>query len=235
MTASAGFIAIGGRMTLNRPYCDITKLPKIVPVFPLARVLLLPRGELPLNIFEPRYVAMIDRAIAGDRIIGMIQPLEGSEDLETTSQLYPTGCVGKITRFSETGDGRYLVTLTGVSRFRVAEELEVDTPYRQCRVDYDEFHFDLQAGLGENDVDRGGMIRMLREFAEYSKLEVDWASIDAAPSEALVNALAMMSPFGPNEKQALLEAADLKSRAEMLIALAEREIGQQAKDRPWMH
>ena len=164
---------------------------------------------------------MIDRAIAGDRIIGMIQPLEGSEDLETNSQLYPTGCVGKITRFSETGDGRYLVTLTGVSRFRVAEELEVDTPYRQCRVNYDEFHFDLQAGLGENDVDRGGMIRMLREFAEYSKLEVDWASIDAAPSEALVNALAMMSPFGPNEKQALLEATDLKSRAEMLIALAE--------------
>ena len=113
VTASAGFIAIGGRMTLNRPYCDITKLPKIVPVFPLARVLLLPRGELPLNIFEPRYVAMIDRAIAGDRIIGMIQPLEGSEDLETDSQLYPTGCVGKITRFSETGDGRYLVDSHG--------------------------------------------------------------------------------------------------------------------------
>jgi Lon protease-like protein len=222
-------------MTLNQPYRDATQLPKVVPVFPLARALLLPRGELPLNIFEPRYVAMIDNAIATKRIIGMIQPLQESDEDDASPQLYPTGCVGKITRFSETGDGRYLVTLTGVSRFRVKEELVVETPYRQCRVSYDEFQFDLQPGLGESDVDREGMIRMLREFAEYSKIEVDWASIDAAPTETLVNALAMMSPFGPSEKQALLETASLKSRADILIALAERDIGGQAKNRPWMH
>jgi hypothetical protein len=222
-------------MTLNRPYRDESRLPTVIPVFPLARVLLLPRGELPLNVFEPRYVAMIDAALAAERIIGMIQPQQAGEEGEISSHLFPTGCIGKITRFSETGDGRYLVTLTGICRFRVTEELSVTTLYRQCQVRYDEFRSDLQSGLGESEVDRDGMIRMLREFAEYSKLEVDWASIDAAPTEALVNALAMMSPFGPGEKQALLEAASLKTRAEMLIALAERDIGRQAKDRPWMH
>jgi Lon protease-like protein len=222
-------------MTLNRPYRDVSHLPTVIPVFPLARVLLLPRGELPLNIFEPRYAAMIDAALASERIVGMIQPQQGGEEGEISSQLFPTGCTGKITRFSETGDGRYLVTLTGVCRFRVREELSVTTSYRQCQVRYDEFGSDLQSGLGEREVDREGMIRMLREFAEYSKLEVDWASIDAAPTEALVNALAMMSPFSPGEKQALLEASTLKSRAEILIALAERDIGRQAKDRPWMH
>lgn len=222
-------------MTLNRPYRDISHLPTVVPVFPLARVLLLPRGELPLNIFEPRYISMIDDALASDRVIGMIQPQSSGEEGEVSSHLFPAGCIGRITRFSETGDGRYLITLTGVCRFRVTDELPATTPYRQCQVQYDEFSSDLNSGLGESDVDREGMIRMLREFAEHSKLEVDWASIDAAPTEALVNALAMMSPFGPDEKQALLEASTLRSRAEMLIALAERDIGRQAKDRPWMH
>jgi Lon protease-like protein len=222
-------------MSFNWPYHDASELPNVVPVFPLSRALLLPRGELPLNIYEPRYITMVDHAVASERIIGMVQPVVGQSEDASTPQLYSTGCIGRITRFSETGDGRYLISLTGVSRFRVEEELEVLTPYRQCRVSYDEFPFDLQAGSGEKEVDRIGMIRMLREFAECSKLEVDWPSIDAAPTEALVNALAMMSPFGPNEKQALLEAADLKSRAEILIALAELDMGQQGNERPRMH
>jgi Lon protease-like protein len=222
-------------MSFNWPYNNASQLPNVVPVFPLTRALLLPRGELPLNIYEPRYIAMVDHAIASERIVGMIQPLTQQSENDATPQLYSAGCVGRITRFSETGDGRYLISLTGVSRFRVEEELAVVTPYRQCRICYDDFPLDLQPGSGENEVDRVGMIRMLREFAEHSKLEVDWPSIDAAPTEALVNALAMMSPFGPNEKQALLEAADLKSRAEILIALAELDLGQQGNDRPRMH
>lgn len=221
-------------MSVNRPYQDATRLPAVVPVFPLTRALLLPRGELPLNIFEARYVAMIDDAIAGERIIGMIQPLPG-QDRAPSPHLYKIGCAGRITKFSETGDGRYLISLTGLARFRVEEELALQAGYRRCRVDYSDFHKDLEAGAGEEDVDRTGMIRMLHDFAECAKLEVDWKSIDAAPNEALVNALAMMSPFGANEKQALLEASDLKSRAEILVALAELDLAQNGNDRPQFH
>ncbi len=222
-------------MSVNRPYKDAHTLPDVVPVFPLTRALLLPRGELPLNIFEPRYIAMIDDAIASQRIVGMIQPLPGQDEKDAAPLLYKIGCAGRITRFSETGDGRYLISLTGVARFRIEEELDSALAYRRCRVRYDEFHIDLEPGAGEDDVDRSGMIRMLREFAEYSKLEVDWTSIDAAPNEALVNALAMMSPFGTNEKQALLEAIDLKTRAEILVALAELDLAQNSDDPPQFH
>lgn len=222
-------------MSVNRPYKDASALPNVVPVFPLTRALLLPRGELPLNIFEPRYVAMIDDAIASERIIGMIQPLSGQDEKDAAPHLYKIGCIGRITRFSETGDGRYLISLTGVARFRIEEELDAPFSYRKCRVNYDDFHIDLEPGAGEADVDRSGMIRMLREFAESSKLEVDWTSIDAAPNEALVNALAMMSPFGTDEKQALLEAVDLKSRAEILVALAELDLAQNSDDPPQFH
>jgi Lon protease-like protein len=190
---------------------------------------------LPLNIFEPRYVAMIDDAIAGERIIGMIQPLQGQDERGPLPPLYKIGCAGRITRFSETGDGRYLISLTGVARFRVEEELEPRSGYRRCRVDYSEFERDLEAGAGEDEVDRSGMIRMLRNFAECAKMEVDWTSIDAAPNEALVNALAMMSPFGADAKQALLEASDLRSRADMLVALAELDLAQDGNDRPQFH
>ncbi|PWB83346.1 MAG: peptidase S16 [Methylocystaceae bacterium] len=222
-------------MSVNWPYRDASALPTVVPVFPLTRALLLPRGELPLNIFEPRYIAMIDDAIASERIVGMIQPLPGQDEKDVAPPLFEIGCVGRITRFSETGDGRYLISLTGVARFRIEEELDTPRSYRRCRVNYDEFHIDLQPGAGEDDVDRSGMIRMLREFAESSKLEVDWTSIDAAPNEALVNALAMMSPFGADEKQALLEAVDLKSRAEILVALAELDLAQNSDDPPQFH
>jgi Lon protease-like protein len=222
-------------MSVNRPYKDASGLPEIVPVFPLTRALLLPRGELPLNIFEPRYLAMVDDAIASQRVIGMIQPLSGEDERETAPALHRIGCAGRITRFLETGDGRYLISLTGVARFDIVEELPSTLPYRKCRVSYERFLRDLEPGAGEDDVDRSGMIRMLREFADGSKLEVDWTSIDAAPNEALVNALAMMSPFGTNEKQALLEAIDLKSRAEMLVALAELDLAQNSDEPPHFH
>lgn len=222
-------------MSLNRPYDDIDELPEVLPLFPLSGAVLLPRGELPLNIFEPRYMDMVDDAIAGSRLIGMIQPLPSDESLAEAPQLYDIGCAGRITRFSETGDDRYLITLTGVARFRVIEEPTVDTPYRQCRARYDEFADDLKPGAGESAVDRESMVSMLRNFAECSKLEVDWASIDAAPTETLVNALSMMCPFGANEKQALIEAIDLKTRAETLIALAKLDLAQRDGDRPQWH
>lgn len=211
-------------MSINRPYTDIAQLPGSLPVFPLTGAVLLPRGELPLNIFEPRYVAMVDAAIAGDRLIGMIQPLPGGDGATGTPRLFQVGCAGRLTRFSETGDGRYLVTLTGISRFRLGEEFAATTPYRQFRVSYDGFDADLLPGAGESAVDREAMVGMLRNFADYSKLEIDWASIDAAPTETLVNALAMMSPFGANEKQALIEAIDLKTRAETLVTLAKLDM-----------
>ncbi|PPD19516.1 MAG: peptidase S16 [Methylocystis sp.] len=222
-------------MSLNRPYADIDELPRVLPLFPLSGAILLPRGELPLNVFEPRYLAMVDDAIAGARLIGMIQPLPGDETVGEAMQLYDVGCAGRITRLAETGDGRYLVTLTGVARFRVLEELKVRTQYRQCQVAYDEFFEDLTMGAGADAVDRESMVSMLRNFAECSKLEVDWASIDAAPTETLVNALAMMCPFGANDKQALIEAIDLKTRAETLIALAKLDLAQRNGDRPQWH
>ncbi|MDP3067657.1 MAG: LON peptidase substrate-binding domain-containing protein, partial [Methylocystis sp.] len=167
--------------------------------------------------------------------IGMIQPLPGDETVGEATQLYDVGCAGRITRLAETGDGRYLVTLTGVARFRVLEELRTRTQYRQCQVGYDEFIEDLTTGAGADAVDRESMVSMLRNFAECSKLEVDWASIDAAPTETLVNALAMMCPFGANDKQALIEAIDLKTRAETLIALAKLDLAQRNGDRPQWH
>jgi Lon protease-like protein len=222
-------------MSLNRPYADVGVLPEILPLFPLSGAILLPRGELPLNVFEPRYLAMVDDSIAGARLIGMIQPLPGEETATDATQLYDIGCAGRLTRLAETGDGRYLITLTGVARFRVLDELRARTPYRQCRVSYNEFSEDLLTGAGADAVDRDSMVSMLRNFAECSKLEVDWASIDAAPTETLVNALAMMCPFGANDKQALVEAIDLKTRAETLVALAKLDLAQRNAGRPQWH
>jgi Lon protease-like protein len=221
-------------MSLNSSYADIRALPDVIPLFPLSGAVLLPRGELPLNIFEPRYLTMVDDAIKGARIIGMIQPLPNA-DGAAAPPLFQIGCAGRLTRFSETGDGRYLITLSGVARFRIMEEIEAGTPYRQFRVNYDAFQADLLPGAGENAVDRESVVAMLRSFAECSKLEIDWASIDAAPTEILVNALAMMSPFGANEKQALVEAIDLKTRAETLVALTKLDMAQRDGDRPQWH
>lgn len=210
-------------MSINNPPTRPDQLPSVLPVFPLSSALLLPRGELPLNVFEPRYMAMIDDAMKSDRIIGMIQP-RADESAESHPSLHAVGCAGKITQIAETGDGRYVLNLTGIARFRVAEELTVLTPYRQCVVSYDDFVRDLDPRQGDMDVDRADVLRALREFAEANRLKIDWKGIEQTPNEALVNALAMMSPFGPEEKQALLEAATLRSRAEVLVAITEIEL-----------
>jgi hypothetical protein len=200
-------------------------LPDVIPVFPLAGALLLPRGQLPLNIFEPRYLAMIDDALrSGLRLIGMVQPDPGHPGTEDRPGLYKTGCVGRLTQIAESGDGRYLIQLTGIARFRIAQELDVATPYRQCRVSFEPFTDDFLARKGEDDVDRGRLLKALKDFLEANNLKADWQGIENAPNEALVNALAMMSPYGAAEKQALLEAPDLKTRAELLVAVTEIEL-----------
>jgi Lon protease-like protein len=187
--------------------------------------LLLPRGQMPLNIFEPRYLAMVDDALAtGRRLIGMMQPDGAHPGPPDKPALYKIGCVGRITQLAETGDGRYLLQLTGISRFRVVQELAVTTPYRQVRVSYAPYADDFIARKGEDDVDRDAVLRALSDFLKANNLKTDWEGIENAPNEALVNALAMMSPYGAPEKQALLEAPDLKTRAEILVALTEIEL-----------
>jgi uncharacterized protein len=212
-------------MLINAIYQSPADLPDAIPVFPLPGALLLPRGQMPLNIFEPRYVAMVDDALrAGHRLIGMIQPDEAHPGPANKPTLFRVGCVGRITQIAETGDGRYLLQLTGIARFHVEEELDVATAYRQCRVSYASFTGDFTARKGEDEVDRASLLRALSDFLKANDLKADWQGIENAPNEALVNALAMMSPFGAAEKQALLEAPDLKTRAEILIAVTEIEL-----------
>jgi len=211
-------------------YRSPADLPEALPIFPLPSVLLLPRGEMPLNIFEPRYLAMFDDALCSGRLIGMIQPEFDADEDATHPPLVDIGCAGRITGFQETGDGRYLVTLTGVTRFRIAEELTVKTPYRQCRPSFDEFAEDLVPGAGEDAVDRDALMKTLKAYLQANELEADWSGIRGASNEALVNALSMMSPYGPREKQALLEAPNLKSRAEILVAVTEMDLAKTRSD-----
>jgi len=212
-------------MPMNVTYHGPGDLADVIPVFPLAGALLLPRGQMPLNIFEPRYLAMVDDALrSGRRLIGMIQPDPAHPGPENKPTLFRIGCVGRMTQFSESGDGRYLIQLTGIARFRIDHELEVSTPYRQCRVSYMDFIGDFTARKGEEEVDRGSLLRALSDFLKANDLKADWQGIENAPNEALVNALAMMSPYGTAEKQAMLEAPDLKTRAEILIAVTEIEL-----------
>ena len=213
-------------MPMNTIYEGPSALPEVIPVFPLAGALLLPRGQMPLNIFEPRYLAMIEDALRSPhRLIGMIQPdpaHPGSD--QNKPNLFRVGCVGRITQFAESGDGRYLIQLTGIARFRLEQELPVSTLYRQCRVTYRPFADDFIARKGEEQVDRKALLRTLTAFLKANDLKADWEGIQNAPNEALVNALAMMSPYDVAEKQALLEAPDLKTRAEILIAVTEIEL-----------
>ena len=212
-------------MPMNARYLGPGDLPEVIPVFPLAGALLLPRGQLPLNIFEPRYLMMIDDAFtSGRRLIGMIQPDPTHRKSDVNPKLYRIGCVGRLTQFGETGDGRYLIELTGIARFTILDEPSVTTPYRQCRVDYAPFADDFVARKGEEAVDRKALLAALAAFLKANDLKADWDGIENAPNEALVNALAMMSPYGAPEKQALLEAPDLKTRAEILVAVTEIEL-----------
>ncbi len=212
-------------MAGNKRYASIRDLPDRVPVFPLSGALLLPSGQMPLNIFEPRYLAMVDAALAGDRIIGMIQP-RGESPGEATADrgahdLCEIGCLGRIVQFAEAGDGRYLITLAGISRFRVGEELTVMTPFRQCRIAAEGFSDLDDPRRGEDAVDRDGLLRTFRAYLAANELEADWESVERASNAGLVTALSMMSPWGASEKQALLEAPDHAERARTLIAITE--------------
>ncbi|WGD52608.1 LON peptidase substrate-binding domain-containing protein [Bradyrhizobium sp. CB1650] len=213
-------------MPINIEYRGPADLPEIIPVFPLPGALLLPRGQMPLNIFEPRYLAMVDDSLRdGHRLIGMIQPdVAHSPKNADKPALFRVGCVGRITQLAESGDGRYILELTGITRFKVVEELDVLTAYRQCKVDFFAFADDFTARKGEDDVNREALLAALADFLKANNLKVDWEGVESAPNEALVNALAMMSPYGPAEKQAMLEAPDLKTRAEILIAVTEMDL-----------
>ena len=196
-------------------------LPLVIPVFPLDGALLLPGGQLPLNIFEPRYLNMFDDAMSGERIIGMVQTRPGGE--AERPNLAPVGCAGRVTSFAETSDGRYLVTLTGVCRFRVGDELPARGPYRQVRADFAAFEADLREGAPDSAAggDPSPLLNALRRYLDHRGLAIDWSSAEAAPSDALINSLAMALPFEPVEKQALLEAPTLVERRDTLVALLE--------------
>lgn len=208
-------------------YPTIDRLPTTLPVFPLTGVILLPRTNLPLNLFEPRYLAMFDQALANERLIVMVQPAQLEEGIESPENAVPirqTGAVGRITGFQETDDGRYTIALTGICRCHVGAEHETDAPFRTFDVDFTPFAGDLDAEAGADEVDRTHMLSVLRSYLEANDLSADWDAIASSSTEFLINTLSMISPYAPEEKQALLEAADLKSRADVLIALAEMEL-----------
>jgi uncharacterized protein len=202
-----------------RSYNSIEDLPGTLPLFPLNGILLLPRGQLPLNVFEPRYLALVDAAMSGARMIGMIQPAE-AEEKTLTPKLSAVGCAGRITAYREADDGRYLITLSGICRFRAAQELVVTTPYRQAQADYSVFAGDLVIN-DESDFPRDRVIAALKDYLSKRDLKADWRSVMDAPPETLVNALAMLCPFEPAEKQALLEATSWQERVATLVALLE--------------
>jgi hypothetical protein len=206
------------------------RLPAELPVFPLTGVLLLPRGRLPLNIFEPRYLAMFDDALAGERMIGMIQPSGAATQGDQLSPaLYAIGCAGRITSFSESGDGRYLVALDGVSRFRITEELPLQRGYRRVIPDWTPFAADLTEE--ELTLDRARLIELLQAYFRQQQLSANWEAIGQAPDERLLTSLAMICPFEPPEKQALLEAGCLSDRARLMMSLLEIAIaGHQGED-----
>jgi Lon protease-like protein len=211
-------------MKLNRTFADPADMPAMIPLFPLEGALLLPRRPIQLTVFEPRYLSMLDDSLSGDRLIGIIQPSSAEESSEPPPELYPLGCAGRIVQYAEIGDGRCFLTLMGVARFRLTGEVQTTRPYRIAKIDYAPFAEDFREGAGEAGVDREGLLSTLRQFAEAKEIKIVWSDIRQASNEALVNGLSMMSPCGPREKQALLEAPDLKSRAEMLVAITTIEL-----------
>ncbi|TNE59709.1 MAG: peptidase S16 [Alphaproteobacteria bacterium] len=200
----------------------LSDLPETIPVFPLNGVLLLPRGRLPLNIFEPRYLAMVSDALKTEaRLIGMIQPTAEAQDTPERPALQQVGCAGRIVGFQESSDNRMLITLQGVTRFEIAEELSAVTPYRQVRADFSKFEKDLSPAEDSDKINRDRLLELLREYLDTHNMEADWKTINATGGEELVNFLSMVSPFGLREKQALLEAETCVDRTEVLIALVE--------------
>ena len=205
-------------------------LPDTIPVFPLSGALLLPRAKLPLHIFEPRYLQMLEDAMkTRHRLIGMVQPRdvpvreaaarEGVGSAE--KRLHAIGCAGRLTGFSETEDGRYMVTLSGVSRFRVLQEITGATPYRRCTVDWTPFARDLGVSEEDKGFDRAPFLATLGRYFQAKELSTDWGSLKEADAELLINSLSMLCPFEPEDKQALLEAPSLETRRETLVTLFE--------------
>jgi len=223
----------------NKTYSEISEIPETVGLFALEGALLLPGGNMPLNIYEDRYRSLIDNALSGDRIIGVIQPQfdpaqmdsSSAEPLEDTPedqpQLCDMGCLGRITALRETGDGRYLVNLSGICRFRLLQELDLQDGFRRVRIA--PFSGDLiEQNTNAHSVNREELLATLKAFLDANELEADWEGVEGATTETLVNSLAMMSPYGPAEKQALLEATDLKTRAETLVAITEIALAREA-------
>jgi Lon protease-like protein len=211
-------------------YRKAADMPQVIPVFPLDGALLLPGGELPLQIFEPRYLNMVDDVMGGDRIIGMIQTKAGGD--RTRPALAGVGCAGKITSFAETSDGRYLITLTGLCRFEPGEELALRLPYRQVRADYQRFEADLSEteDAPAEPAARERFAHALKRYLNRRELDIDWETANAAPLEALVNSLSTGLPFDPQEKQALLQAPDLAARFETLTLLLEIDCTEDGDD-----
>ena len=207
-------------------YAKPGDLPDIVPLFPLAGAVFFPRANLPLNIFEPRYLSMIDDAMRGHRIIGMIQPAGGPDKRPA---LYGVGCAGRIMSYAETDDGRMVISLRGICRFRLGEELTAMTPYRQARVDYAPFAADFgeaDPAAAEASFDRPRFLATLKLYLRAIQVQIDWDWVEKAPAEILINAFAMLAPLGPQEKQALLEAGSLQERAESAFALMELAVAE---------
>ncbi|MDR3475670.1 MAG: LON peptidase substrate-binding domain-containing protein [Devosia sp.] len=209
---------------LKRP-ASPDDLPQSVPIFPLSGALLLPYSHRPLNVFEPRYVELVDATLRGDRLIGLIQPQDSSEESPRgRAPLQPIGCLGRLTHFEDNGEGRYFIILEGICRFQLKSELIVTTPYRQAIIDADPFEADFDRGFGAEAVDRSRFIKMMHDYAEFANIDMNWDEIDKTPIADLVNFCCMVSPYGAAEKQALLEAETLETRAETLIAMAEYEM-----------
>jgi Lon protease-like protein len=217
--------------TLAERYRGPADVPAQIPVFPLRGAILLPRAALRLNIFEPRYLAMIEDAMAAQRVLAIVQPAGAGELESPPGKLEPlkrVGCVGRLTAYSELEDGRLMITLTGIARCALLGEIETAKPYRLWSASCQPFVADFIAGGGEREVDRERLLKTLRSYLEARDLRADWAAISKSSNEALINALSIMSPYGFEEKQALLEAPDLKTRAEVLVALAEMELAARA-------
>ncbi len=205
-------------------------LPQTISLFPLSGAILMPRGVLALNVFEPRYLNMVDDALAGERLIGMIQPAAGEEN-EPVPNLAAVGTAGRITAFSETEDGRYLITLTGICRFDLEMEVQSGTPYRQAVVVYDPFADDFMPAGGKR-IDRISLIRSLKRYANLHGFQVDWVSVEQAPTETIINVAAQICPFDPVAKQALLETITLEERCEALLAVIEWDAADDHEHRP---
>lgn len=208
----------------------LKNVPDTVPVFPLNGALLLPGLQRPLQIFEQRYIDMIDYALSGDRLVGLIQPERSDEESPEGRDiaLRRVGALGYLTQFEELSDGRYIISLEGICRFNLVAEAPVDTSFRQARIDAGTFASDFQPASGENAVDRPRFIAMMHSYAEFADLDFDWDEIEQTATADLVNMCCMLSPYGAAEKQVLLEARSLQERAETLIALAELEMAHAA-------